>query len=341
MLTSRSCLAVVLSACFFHASVAVAHHSSAPYDGERQITLQGVVASYTWRNPHVYIDVETVDDRGETAVWEIEAYNPGMMGRYGWSPESLAVGERVTVTGYGPKIPDRTIALGLRVIKANGTPLAMPDFFEGEFEAEPKPASPAAGLSGRWLNPWDAELESQFGRGTTWSLTETGRAALASYDDSQNPGRDCALETAPYIMVYPVTTTNDLGDDVTMIRYDGYVQRTVRMNGDTDDGAEPSLQGHSIGRWEGDALVVETSRFLPHRGGNGFGIPSGRQKHLLERFELADDPTMLRYTFWLEDPEYLAQQVSATIMLAHRPDLPAVAAVPCDLDTDRRYLSGD
>jgi hypothetical protein len=289
----------------------------------------------------VYIDVEAIDDRDETAVWEIEAYNPGMMGRYGWSPDSLAVGERITVTAYGPKILDRTIALGLRVIKADGTPLAMPDFFEGEFEAEPELATPAAGLSGRWLNPWDTVVADQFGRSTTWSLTEKGRAALESYDDSENPGRDCALETAPYIMIYPVTTTIELGDDVTMIRYDGYVERIVHMNVDTQNEVQPSLQGHSVGRWDDDALIVETNRFLPHRGGNGFGIPSGNQKHLLERFELADDQTMLRYTFWLQDPEYLAQQVSATIMLAHRPDLPAVPAVQCDLYTARRYLSAD
>jgi hypothetical protein len=331
----------LLSAAFFYCSVAVAHHSSAPYDVDTRITLRGIVTSYEWRNPHVYIDVETVDERGETAVWEIEAYNPGMMGRHGWSPESLAVGERVTVTAYGPKNPERAIGLGLSVIKADGTPLAMPDLFEDEFEAEPERTTPAAGLSGRWLNPWNAEVADQFGRRTTWSLTEKGRAALASYNDSENPGRDCALETAPYIMVYPVTTTIEHRDDLTVIRYDGYVERTVHMSVDTHDGAELTLQGHSIGRWEGDALVVDTSRFLPHRGGNGFGIPSGLRKHLVERFELADDRTMLRYTFRLEDPEYLAQQVSATIMLAHRPDLPAVPAVPCDLDTARRYLNHD
>ena len=47
-------------------------------------------------------------------------------------------------------------------------------------------------------------------------------------------------------------------------------------------GVTPSLMGHSIGRWEGDTMVIDTVAFTPHR----FGVltfPSGPNKHLVER----------------------------------------------------------
>ena len=105
---------------------------------------------------------------------------------------------------------------------------------------------------------------------------------------------------------------------------------------DLNDGAAVTHQGHSIGWWESDVLVVDTTHFTDHRSGNARGVRSGSQKHLVERFELNPDRTNLTYRFELDDPEYLAAPVTGELQAAYRPDLDFVP-VTCNPEAARRF----
>lgn len=63
---------------------------------------------------------------------------------------------------------------------------------------------------------------------------------------------------------------------------------------------QPSVNGHAIGRWEGDTLVVDTIGFV-----GGVGTPGGGRvgpnTHLVERFRLRDGGKILSVTFTWED----------------------------------------
>lgn len=64
------------------------------------------------------------------------------------------------------------------------------------------------------------------------------------------------------------------------------------------------LSGYSVGRWEGDTLVVETGNF--DDAGGFYGSTGGnfawtRARHVVERFSLYDPETLL-YRFEIEDP---------------------------------------
>ena len=62
-----------------------AHHSSASYDLEHQISLKGTVTNIEWTNPHVfiYLDVKN-DDWQSVEPWRIEGNSPNMLsGRAG------------------------------------------------------------------------------------------------------------------------------------------------------------------------------------------------------------------------------------------------------------------
>jgi len=48
-----------------------AHHSDAGVDMESTVTIEGTVKEYAWRNPHVYVIVESVQS-GEPVDWEIQ-----------------------------------------------------------------------------------------------------------------------------------------------------------------------------------------------------------------------------------------------------------------------------
>ena len=47
---------------------AAAHHSDAGLDMQSLVTLEGTVVEYAWRNPHVYIVVDTLDEQGRTVT---------------------------------------------------------------------------------------------------------------------------------------------------------------------------------------------------------------------------------------------------------------------------------
>ena len=66
---------------------------------------------------------------------------------------------------------------------------------------------------------------------------------------------------------------------------------------------KPTRAGHSIGRWDGDVLVVDTVGFLP--GILNGAIHHGEQLHVIERFTLDPKTWQLSRTWEAEDPIYL------------------------------------
>ena len=85
---------------FAAAFSASAHHSRAlHFDIEQEITREGVVSSWQWRNPHPFIFLDVATASGETETWAVELPNTVAMTRRGWTPETVAVGDHLTITG--------------------------------------------------------------------------------------------------------------------------------------------------------------------------------------------------------------------------------------------------
>ena len=81
---------------------AFAHHSfAAEYDGEKPITLKGVVTKVEWENPHMHFYLDVTDDKGKIEAWKFEGFPPNMLVRQGWKREAtLKVGDTVTVFAW-------------------------------------------------------------------------------------------------------------------------------------------------------------------------------------------------------------------------------------------------
>lgn len=312
------------------APAARAHHSAAMFDATRTVTIEGKVERYDWANPHVYLHVAS-----SSGTWLIEAGSPSMMQRAGWSRESFAVGDVVSVDVN----PTRTAGLMARgiAVRAGGTVLA----FRGERLGEPRTAVPATGLGGNWLPSPEPKFQPFVGAPTAWSLTPKAVEALGRYDIANNPGVGCVALQAPFQMVWTDLKSIEIDGATVALRsaLNVGVERIVHLDQTTHDGAPFTNDGYSIGRFENGVLVVDTRNFSDHPSGNRDGVPSGAQKHLVERFELSADRTTLTYSFRLEDPEYLAAPFEGSASWAHRPDL-EYTAEKCDLENARRFLGG-
>jgi hypothetical protein len=119
-------LAAAAAAALALASTSAAHHSPAVFDLRAEVTLSGVVTAYQFRNPHLFIHLEVESGTELGGEWELEAQSPRIMTLYGWSPKSLAPGDRVVVVANPPQQRGKRLALGRSVLKSDGTTLRIP-----------------------------------------------------------------------------------------------------------------------------------------------------------------------------------------------------------------------
>jgi hypothetical protein len=77
--------------------------------------------------------------------------------------------------------------------------------------------------------------------------------------------------------------------------------------------------GYSVGAWDGDELVVETTRLTPHLlNDNGFPFSGDPQTRILERYRPAGDRLTVEFT--VIDPLYLRGPATRTLTFARMPD---------------------
>lgn len=192
----------------------------------------------------------------------------------------------------------------------------------------------AQSLSGTWVTLLNMEVLDLLEEPLRMPLTGKDRKEVEAFDDrTMHPGIHCIPNTAPLMMAVPDIRSIEFDDGIAWIRgeFDG-VERTVHLTRPAD--AKPSVQGVSAGRWLGDVFEITTDGFVDHRMGNGYGLPSGSGKKLVERLHLNSDKTSLTYEFTLEDPEYLAEPVSGKVLWAYR-----ISSSPCARAT-RKTLGG-
>jgi hypothetical protein len=82
------------------ATVALAHHSfAAEFDSTKPVTLKGTITKVEWTNPHTYFHVDATDENGKKGEWAVEGGAPNVLYRNGWKPDTLKIGDKVTIVG--------------------------------------------------------------------------------------------------------------------------------------------------------------------------------------------------------------------------------------------------
>jgi hypothetical protein len=170
------------------------------------------------------------------------------------------------------------------------------------------------------------------------TLTPAGQAAadaLKSIKPENNTRARCEITSILFDWVFdgPINRITQSKGEI-KIEYGRGLTRTIDMTSTAHAGGlTPSRGGHSIGRWDGDTLVVDTVGFAP--GSLAGTVPNSDKLHVIERFTLDPKTFALKRDYEAEDPVYFTDKYmgSDTVMPADAP----FAADKCEDLTYRNY----
>ncbi|MFL2553586.1 MAG: DUF6152 family protein [Candidatus Rariloculaceae bacterium] len=296
-----------------------AHHSMSEFDRSVIEEVEGVVSQVSWKNPHVLLELINTDENGAEQVWYLEAGAVSSQRRKGLTGDEISVGDEVLIAGWPSTRRDNYIQ-GNHVLLPDGVELLVGG------AREPRWATETLGSD---RNVFDPELVTAAtgngifrawsqGPGMAWfftgrsnyQLNEAAATAVAEWDDiADNPIMECIGPGMPSLMgnPYPMEFAQ-VGDNIEL-RFEEFDSLRVIHMGDNVADPEtipPSKLGYSVGRWEGETLVVDTSRISWHYF-NRSGAPQTPNVRVNERFTVQENGNRLEWIMTVDEPATLAE----------------------------------
>lgn len=157
--------------------------------------------------------------------------------------------------------------------------------------------------------------------------------------DDMTISKVCQPPSIVYAMQGPFPMEIYQGTELIVFKLEYYdMVRIVFMDGrgHPPPDAPHSKTGHSIGRWEGDILVVETTHLSPATITNN-GLEHSDKVRVIERFRLSEDGRTLLATQEFEDPEVLENR-GARFIAWRRHEGQYVYPYECDPAFVEEYL---
>jgi hypothetical protein len=140
-------------------------------------------------------------------------------------------------------------------------------------------------------------------------------------EDEMSLSRVCTAPSIVYAIQGPFPFEIHQTPQLIIFKYEYFDQvRLIFMDGRTHPPATAphSKTGHSIGHWEKDELVIDTTHLAPSTITNN-GLNHSDKVHMVERYKLARDGKTLIATQWFEDPDRLDNHGARTIQWRKRP----------------------
>ena len=308
-----------------------AHHGiTAQFDTSTTFEIAGVVTDLEFVNPHAYVYFDVTEDSGEVVPWRCELRAATVLRRSGWSEDMFSPGTEIAVLGSPDRRDPQTCYL-VTVTFANGVTVERygqltPEALASD-DAEERPERLAGGqpnIGGDWARPQrllgganvlgagagpgqQAPNAMGMGMGATIQRTDLGAAAVAEYQWEDNPRFDCMAVNIFDDWTFDQHVNRIVQEDDRITLMYGFMDivRVIRLDMDEHPAdIEPSRAGYSIGRWEGDELVVETTGFAPGYLETRDAVMHGSEMYVVERFSYDHEAGTLTRTWTAEDPEY-------------------------------------
>jgi hypothetical protein len=173
-----------------------------------------------------------------------------------------------------------------------------------------KPAS-APDLTGVWLI--DHFQPALFPKGTTPPLTPWAEAQFKKADTKVNdPNLACLPHGIPRLMFVPLPMEIfQVPDKVMMYQEAGNQLRQIHMDRGHKKDLDPNYNGDSVGKWDGDTLVVDTIGFNEVTWLDHVGLPHSEALHVVERIHRVDRNTLVD-DFTIEDSKAFTKPWAAS-----------------------------
>jgi hypothetical protein len=320
-----------------------AHHGIGRFDPTRNLTVEGTLTGLDFVNPHSYVHFDAVDANGAVVAMQCEMRGSTVLRRSGWSPEMFVPGVKIKVVGRPHRDDPHychadTLTLGdaptlqryqqlsenapasradrpFRL--ASGKPNLAGDWAQEQYIMARPPQGPANLVPKSLLKAVEAgEVAMADVPNHGWfpppvTLTEAGQAAsdaLRNLPPERNPRLSCQITSVLFDWVFDGTINRiTQSDDVVTMEYGRGLTRTVHMDAQAHpSGITPSRAGHSIGRWDGDTLVVDTVGFEP--GSLAGAVAHSAELHVVERFTLDPATLALRREYVANDPLHFVDE---------------------------------
>jgi len=325
-----------------------AHHGTrVSYDWSNPTEMTGVVTEFVWRNPHARLFFDVTDEAGNVVNWGGEMSSPTTLTRSGWTRATLEPGDELTLTIY-PSRAGANVGEVSRTepIFVNGALLSLAG--EAAAAGEPVPVSrdiefDPRDLTGVWLSS-GGPRRSVTGEAPA-AMTPAGQAKydaqLPSYGPRAIPpalGNDPAWECNPegvtrmLLSIRPFEFIQGSNKLIQLFER-GRTWRDIWADGrELPSGEGPRWLGYSVGRWEEDTFVVETTGFDDRTWLDSYANPHSDALRLVERWQRTGYDT-LELDMVIHDPKiYTAPVVveKKTFALLSDRELEEVFCAPAD-----------
>ena len=319
-----------------------AHHGIGRFDPTRNVTVEGTLTSLDFVNPHSYVHFNAVDANGAVIEMQCEMRAATVLRRSGWSPDMFVPGVAIKIAGRPHRDDPHycyadTLTIGdaptleryqqlsaapasradrpFRL--ASGKPNLAGDWAQEQYIMARPPQGPGNLVPKSLLAAVEAgEVAIADVPNHGWfpppvTLTEAGQAASAALRDlppERNPRLSCQITSILFDWVFDGTINRiTQSDDVITMEYGRGLTRTVHMDLAAHPARiAPSRAGHSIGRWDGDTLVVDTVGFEP--GSLAGAVAHSGELRVVERFTLDPETLALRREYVANDPLYFVDE---------------------------------
>ena len=99
-------LVVLVAAILLSSGAVYAHHSfAATYFVDQEITVEGTLTQFMFRNPHSFVKVQAPDAKGEMQTWSVEWGGGAQLDREHVTRDTLKPGDHVIVSGNPGRDP--------------------------------------------------------------------------------------------------------------------------------------------------------------------------------------------------------------------------------------------
>ena len=183
----------------------------------------------------------------------------------------------------------------------------------------PRMADGHPNLNGVWSGRGRADMSVETSGGLPF--TDAGKAAFADVKNQYDPTGFCLFPGVTRIVNSPYPTEFVQTPNRVVILYE--YMRTFRVI-PTDGRAHgndlnPSFFGESVGKWEGDTLVVDVIGFNEKSWLDPAGHPHSDELHLIERYRLTD-AQHLAYEVTIDDSKMYTKSWKSTVVFTRKPD---------------------